>query len=260
MTSLAPPARSNKQSLRRRSRWSWAWVVLSSLAISGFFVGQYAQGTLNSLAHQEVGLAADYASRPLPIQIAFYLHIVFAGLALALGPWQFAKRLRGRRPRVHRGIGRAYLVSVAIGSATGLLMSMFSTVGLLGFFGFGALSVLWGWTGWRGYRAIRSGDIRSHQAWMIRNFALTYAAVTLRLWFGVLIFVQLPFVHGENRFDTILAEAYAPLPFLCWLPNIVVAEWMIRRRGLPALHLTTSPTPSPMPGRGTASGRAATTD
>ncbi|MEV0117256.1 DUF2306 domain-containing protein [Streptomyces sp. NPDC050844] len=121
-------------------------------------------------------------------------------------------------------------------------------------FGF---SALWGWTAWRGYKAIRERDIRSHQAWMIRNFALTYAAVTLRLWFGVLTFAQLPFVQGENRFDTILAEAYAPLPFLCWLPNIVIAEWMIRRRGPPALRITTStstgpgkPTGEPVPTQG----------
>ncbi|MFK0043593.1 DUF2306 domain-containing protein [Streptomyces sp. NPDC090741] len=240
MTSIAPPAPVKRPSGNRRSQWSWAWVVLSSLAITGYFVGQYAQGTLDSLAQQHVGLADTYASRALPIRMAFYVHIVSAGLALALGPWQFSQRLR-RRIRVHRGIGRAYLASVAVGSLSALVMSFFNSVGLLGFFGFGALAVLWGWTAWRGYKAVRERDIRSHQAWMIRNFALTYAAVTLRLWFGVLILAQVPFAHGPDPFDAILAQAYAPLPFLCWLPNIVIAEFMIRRRGLPALHLMTPP-------------------
>ncbi|MFG2232679.1 DUF2306 domain-containing protein [Streptomyces sp. NPDC048723] len=237
MASIAPPARGTRRSRQGRSQWSWAWVVLSSLAITGYFVGQYAQGTLDSLADREVGLAETYASRGLPICVAFYVHIVTAGLALALGPWQFSRRLR-RRLRLHRGIGRAYLVSVAIGSLSALVMSFFSSVGLLGFFGFGSLAVLWGWTAWRGYKAIRERDIRSHQAWMIRNFALTYAAVTLRLWFGVLIFAQVPFAHDSDPFDAILTQAYAPLPFLCWLPNIVIAEFMIRRRGLPALRIT----------------------
>ncbi|MER5932390.1 DUF2306 domain-containing protein [Streptomyces sp. NPDC002054] len=241
MTSIARPAPAKRPSRRGRSQWSWAWVVLSSLVIAGYFVGQYAQGTLDALAHEHVGLADDYASRALPIRVAFYIHIVSAGLALALGPWQFSQRLRSRRLRLHRGIGRTYMVSVAIGAVSALVMSMFSSVGLLGFFGFGSLAVLWGWTAWRGYRAIRERDIRSHQAWMIRNFALTYAAVTLRLWFGVLILVQVPFAHGADPFDAILTQAYAPLPFLCWLPNIVIAEFMIRRRGLPALHLATSP-------------------
>ncbi|MFD5506510.1 DUF2306 domain-containing protein [Streptomyces sp. NPDC127051] len=242
MASIARPAPAEGRPRPGRSQWSWAWVVLSSLAIAGYFVGQYAQGTLDSLAHENVGLADTYASRALPIRVAFYVHIVSAGLALALGPWQFSKRLRDRRIRLHRAIGRTYVVSVAIGSVSAFVMSMFSSVGLLGFFGFGSLAVLWGWTAWRGYEAIRKRDVRSHQAWMIRNFALTYAAVTLRLWFGVLIFAQVPFAHGPDPFDAILTQAYAPLPFLCWLPNIVIAEFMIRRRGLPALHLTTSPT------------------
>jgi uncharacterized membrane protein len=253
MTTVTTPARSDKRSRLGRSQWSWAWVVLSSLAIAGYFVGQYAQGTLDSLAHQGVGLAATYAPKAWPIRLAFYLHIVFAGLALALGPWQFSRRLRTRRPRVHRGIGRVYLVSVAVGAVAAFVMSMFNSVGLLGFFGFGSLAVLWGWTAWRAYRAIRQRDVRSHQAWMIRNFALTYAAVTLRSWFGVLILVQVPFVHGAAAASHITTSAYAPLPFLCWLPNIVIAEFMVRRRGLPALHMTSAPGPE----RGATSGQAA---
>ncbi|MET8099213.1 DUF2306 domain-containing protein [Streptomyces sp. NPDC005236] len=248
MTSTAPPATAKAPPRRRRSRWSWAWVALSSLAIAGYFTGQYAQGTLDALAERHVGLADSYASQATVIRAAFYVHIVTAGLALALGPWQFCRRLRTRRVRVHRGIGRAYLVSVALGSVSAFVMSMFSSVGLLGFFGFGSLAVLWGWTAWRGYRAIRERDVPSHQAWMIRNFALTYAAVTLRLWFGVLILAQVPFAHGPDPFPAILAQAYAPLPFLCWLPNIVIAESMIRRRGLPALHLTAPPARSAAPG------------
>ncbi|MFD6156445.1 DUF2306 domain-containing protein [Nocardia sp. NPDC060256] len=232
----APPRQDRRQPSRQRARWSWAWVTLSSVTIAGYFVGQYAQGTLDSLAHRHVGLAASYAFRAWPIQAAFYLHITFAGLALALGPWQFATRLRSRRPRIHRAIGRAYLISVAIGSIAALVMSMFSSIGLNGFFGFGTLAVLWGWTSWRGYRAIRARDFADHQAWMIRSFALTYAAVTLRLWFGVLIFAQIPFVHSDDPFATIMREAYAPLPFLCWLPNIVIAELIIRGRGLPGLR------------------------
>jgi hypothetical protein len=33
---------------------------------------------------------------------------------------------------------------------------------------------------------------------MVRSFALTYAAVTLRLWLVALIFVQLPFLSGPD--------------------------------------------------------------
>ncbi|KAA2258537.1 hypothetical protein F0L68_22005 [Solihabitans fulvus] len=53
----------------------------------------------------------------------------------------------------------------------------------------------------------------------------------------MLTFAQVPFVHGGDVFETISTQAYAPLPFLCWLPNLVVAEFMIRRHGLPALRI-----------------------
>ncbi|WP_216898259.1 DUF2306 domain-containing protein [Nocardia alni] len=233
--SIATNTPQSRSVRRTRARWSWAWVTFSSVAIAAYFVGQYAQGSLDTLAHSHTGLATTYAVRPWPIQIVFYFHIVFAGLALILGPWQFSKRIRMRHIAVHRTIGKAYLVAVGVGGTAALIMSPFDSVGISGFFGFGTLALLWMWTAHRAYRAVRTSDIASHQAWMIRCFALTYAAVTLRLELGALVLVQLPFTHAD-----ILTNAYAPLPYICWLPNLVVAEFMIRRRGRPALYLTTS--------------------
>jgi hypothetical protein len=33
-----------------------------------------------------------------------------------------------------------------------------------------------------GYQKIRGGDIVAHREWMLRSYALIFAAVTLRLW------------------------------------------------------------------------------
>ncbi|MFH8384348.1 DUF2306 domain-containing protein [Kitasatospora sp. NPDC018058] len=212
-------------------------MTVLSLAITGYFVGQYATGSLQSLGARHVGLANNYANRALPVQIAFYTHIVFAGLALSVGPFQFVRAIRRRRPGLHRWIGRTYLVSIAFGSVAAFVMSFVSEAGLVGLFGFGSLAVLWAWTSYRGYRAIRQRDLASHRAWMIRSFALTFAAPTLRLWLGLLIGVQAvagSHATGQQMFD----NAYAAVPFLCWLPNIVVAELMIRRRNLPGLRLS----------------------
>ena len=237
---------------RRSSRVSWTVVTLVSLAISGYFVSQYATGSLAELGAAEVGLAATYANRPVFVQVAFYVHIVSAGLALVVGPFSFAKAIRRRRLGLHRWIGRTYLVSIMFASASGLVMACYSSVGFVGFFGFGTLAVLWAWTSYRGYRAVRAGDLASHQAWMIRSFALTFAAPTLRLWFGVLIGVQLLAGGAGGDVEQMADNAYAAVPFLCWLPNIVVAELLIRRRDLPGLRLSPSPaprrsTPTPAP-------------
>lgn len=43
---------------------------------------------------------------------------------------------------------------------------------------------------------------------------------------------------GSIDVDDVFDTAYAVVPFLAWLPNIVVAEWLIRRRGLPAYRIS----------------------
>jgi uncharacterized membrane protein len=219
----------------------WTVVMLTSVAIAGFFVVPYAFGSLSSLGKANVGLASVYADRPVPIQIAFYCHITFSGLALVVGPFQFARAIRRRKIEMHRLIGRVYVIAVAVGSAAAFVMSFVSSVAFDGFFGFGSLAVLWGWTTYRGYRAVRNRDFASHQAWMIRSFALTFAAPTLRIWLLALTTAQLLFGHGVSQGQA-FHTAYYAVPFLCWIPNIVVAELIIRRRNLPGLRFSPSPT------------------
>ncbi|CAJ60878.1 hypothetical protein FRAAL2229 [Frankia alni ACN14a] len=73
---------------------------------------------------------------------------------------------------------------------------------------------------------IRRGDVRAHRRWAIRTFALTYAAVTLRLWMFVMSAVQIGAgTDPEVAFD----RAYHVVPFLCWVPNLLVAQWLLTR-------------------------------
>jgi hypothetical protein len=60
----------------------------------------------------------------------------------------------------------------------------------------------------------------------VRAFALTYAAVTLRLWLVALMGTQVAAgVDQVIAFD----RAYVVVPFLCWVPNLLVAELYLRR-------------------------------
>jgi uncharacterized membrane protein len=216
----------------------WLALLLTSVAVAVYFPGQYVSSTLDSLAEADTGLASTYAARPVVVQGAFYVHILFAGLALLIGGFQFSSRVRRYR-RVHRWIGRTYVVAVMVGGASAFVIAVFSSVAFVGFFGFGTLAILWMWATYRGYRSARDRDFAEHQAWMIRSFALTYAAPTLRLWLVVLTVAQQPFGLDPA---VVAANAYAPVAFLCWLPNIVIAEVVIRRRGLPSL-IRTAPHP-----------------
>ncbi|MRG58912.1 DUF2306 domain-containing protein [Agromyces sp. CFH 90414] len=224
-------------------RTGWTLVLLTSLGIAAFALSPYLTQSLAAGAESGSAIAATYATQPLAIQLAFYAHIVGGGIALVAGPFQFWRGLRARHPKVHRWTGRVYLVAIAIGGLGGLVIAPVGDAGLAGLFGFGTLAVLWLVTGWRAYVAIRRRDVASHRAWMIRNFALTYSAVMLRIWLPLLIVAQVPF--GSFDFGDAFENAYAAVPFLAWLPNLVVAEWIIRRRGLPSYRLGVAPEARP---------------
>jgi uncharacterized membrane protein len=148
------------------------------------------------------------------------LHVIGGSLALLIGPWQFSRRLRTRNLPLHRWLGRIYLLAVALGALAGFFLAFFSTGGTVTHLGFGILAILWFFTGWMAYSSARTGQIAAHREWMIRNFSLSLAAVTLRMWLPLALFAfHWPFL-----------SSYIVISWLCWLPNIVVAEWLIRRR------------------------------
>ena len=194
------------------------WLALTALAIAVFAPLQYLLNSMSELAANGGEIAVNYAPRPGWVRIAFYTHIVFGGLALLLSPVQLSSRVRARVPRLHRATGRVVLVAIALAGTAGFLLSWFNTAGPIGTAGFGTLAVLWVVFAGLGLRAILRRDVATHRRWMLRTFALTYAAVTLRLWLLVLI----PLL-GD------FASAYAVVPFLCWVPNLVVVELLLRR-------------------------------
>lgn len=151
------------------------------------------------------------------------LHIAGGVGALLVGPWQFSQKLRARALNLHRWLGRFYLLEVGLGATAGFVMAVVSSEGLPTHLGFGILAVLWFFTGLQAYRMVRMGNIDAHRRWMIRNFALTFAAVTLR--------IQLPFMLAFLHWP--FRPSYITVSWLCWVPNLLIAEWMVRRQARP---------------------------
>nr|WP_062341095.1 DUF2306 domain-containing protein [Herbidospora sakaeratensis] len=193
------------------------WFLLTAVAVAVFFPLPYLLNSLESMS-DDGSLAATYAPQGAAIRAAFYAHIVFGGLALLLSPFQFAARIRNRLPVVHRVAGRIALVSILVAGVSGAVIAPLNSAGAIGTAGFGSLAVLWVAFAVMAFAAIRKGDVEAHRGWATRVFALTYAGVMLRLWLVVLM-------PALGSFEA----AYAIVPFLCWVPNLVVAEWFVRR-------------------------------
>lgn len=208
------------------SRLGWGWILLSSASIAVFAATPYLTATLSALAQEEVGLGGHYAVQSPLVQGILYVHIVFGAIALLLGPLQFWRGLRERHPRVHRVLGRVLVASMLLAAAAGLGLAPVNSAGLVGTLGFGSLAILWGLFTVLGFVAIRRRDVAAHRRWMIRAFALTYAGVMLRVWVPVLMLAQEPF--GVSP-DQLFPNAYLVVTFLCWVPNLIVAELVVRR-------------------------------
>ena len=146
-------------------------------------------------------------------------HVLAAALALALGPLQFLQRLRRSAPSAHRWVGRGYCAGVLVGGIAGLYMAFHAYGGAVARAGFASLALAWLYTGLRAYLSIRARDVPAHRSWMIRNFALTFAAVTLRLYVPAAFALGIP-----------LATAYPAIAWLCWVPNLLAAQQLIAAR------------------------------
>jgi uncharacterized membrane protein len=136
----------------------------------------------------------------------FYTHISLGGLALLIGWLQFLPKLRKRHWKLHRQIGRVYVIAV------------YATGGIIATLGFMGLGITWLCTTLKAYISIKNKQVTQHQQMMTYSYAACFAAVTLRVYLPLLMLLF-------HNFTT----AYLIVSWLCWLPNIVVTYFISRQ-------------------------------
>lgn len=151
---------------------------------------------------------------------AFFIHVYTAVFVLPAGFTQFSGTIRRKFPLVHRYVGRVYAaVVIFLAGPSGFYMGIFANGGFPSQISFCLLSILWiGFTVWAVVK-IRNGDVRSHRDFLIRSFALTLSAITLRAWKYLLVLV----FHPRPM------DVYQIVAWLGWIPNLLIAELMIRQ-------------------------------
>ena len=192
--------------------WSWGLLALSALAI-GLFSLRYALPGMP--------LPSDLPSLALSPR-PFVVHAVSASLALVLGPLQFVPAWRARFPALHRWVGRAYVLSVAVAWLSSLPLAVNAMTGVVAAAGFFALGLAWIVATGMGLARALQRRFAEHRRWMLRSFALTAAAITLRIYLG-----------ASMAADIDEAVSYPFIAWLCWVPNMLVAEWYLLRGGQP---------------------------
>jgi uncharacterized membrane protein len=157
-------------------------------------------------------------------------HVFTATVALVLGPLQFVPAIRARR-WWHRRIGGAYLLVGVLPAALAAIPVALLSGRLVTQVGLVIPAAGWLVTGWLAVRAIRRGDVEAHRAWMMRNYALTFLAVTARIVVPVVLMALLATGAVARADASTAAAALIPIgQVLGWMINLVVAEVLIRRR------------------------------
>lgn len=198
------------------------FVALTSVIARGAFTYQVlVHGTVPDVPEMLTDFNARYANHPWWTLV----HLVFGFLFMVSGPWQFVATVRRRWRKLHRVLGRVFIVSGVGAALTALVFvanlpvygAFSSSVG--SFLG-AALFLIAIVTA---YRAARNKRFVQHREWMIRSYAMGLGIATFR--------VLLP-VFMLPPFSVSFVESWNTVVWLGFIVNLLVAEvWIDLTRG-----------------------------
>ncbi len=139
--------------------------------------------TLFVFITSEVLLVTDY-----PMYHAYRLQVIadrhlliphtLAGtFALLIGPINFSSRIRQRYLKLHRVLGRIYVIAVFVGAFTGIALAS----GRPGLPGTSMQAAAWIVCTTAAFITARNRQIIQHRQWMARSYAVTFTFVSSRV-------------------------------------------------------------------------------
>lgn len=153
-------------------------------------------------------------------RVAFFVHVYASLWVLLAGFTQFSGQIQSYYPKLHRAFGYIYVTDVLlITGPAGLLMGVYANGGLPSKISFVTLAILWmTFTAVALFKA-KNGDFVAHRNFIVRSYALTLSAITLRAWKWSI----------TNSFEFPPMDVYRAVAWLGWVPNIIFAELLIRK-------------------------------
>ena len=158
---------------------------------------------------------------------AFFIHVYASMWVLFAGFTQFSSGLLKNKPRLHRALGYIYVADVLlITGPAGLIMGFYANGGLWSRVAFVLLAILWMFFTALALIKAKQKKFKAHRNYMIRSYALTLSALTLRAWkYAITNTMALPPM-----------DVYRVVAWVGWVGNLAVAEWMIFRQKKISLH------------------------
>src|SRR4051794_8158108 len=109
------------------------------------------------------------------VRALLLLHISGGAVALLTGPFQFWEELRIKRRSLHRGMGKAYVLAIAMSAPCASYLSLTTAYAVSRPYAF-ALHVwvsVWMLSTGLAYRYARQRKFKLHKEWMVRSYLVT---------------------------------------------------------------------------------------
>lgn len=149
---------------------------------------------------------------------AFYIHVFSAIIALFAGFTQFSKDFLKDHLKLHRIFGKIYVWNILIiNSPAGMILAIYANGELLGKTAFILLDILWFYFTYKAFIYAHKKDFIAHKNNMMRSYALTFSAITLRAW-KVILSSNLNIEHSQLY----IIEAW-----IGFIPNLIIIELII---------------------------------
>ncbi len=145
-------------------------IALFLLVSSLFFISQYSH---------LFDFTAESLGKYFNVKWLLFGHIVPAACALLIGPLQFLKTFRNKNLRLHKLLGKIYMVFILISSLSALILTFTTTdqVGKMYTVSLWFLLLIWISSTGMAYWTIRLRKIQEHEEWTVRSYISTFAFI-----------------------------------------------------------------------------------
>jgi hypothetical protein len=151
----------------------------------------------------------------------FYIHVFTSLFVLMAGFSQFSPYILKDHRKIHRIFGRLYAYNILfVNFPVAMVMAIYANGELPGKTAFVLLDSLWFYFTLMAVIAARNKNFNLHKHYMTRSYALTLSAISLRTWKLILVNTTSIDIHTIYIMDA----------WLGFVPNLLLAEWIIRRK------------------------------
>ncbi len=157
------------------------------------------------------------------------IHIVCGVLALAIGSALVYTSSRSRLYNAHHWLGRGYGLSVLVSGLTAAIIAPYAIGGLISSLGFLGMTAVWLYFSTQTIYLAIKGDIIGHRKAATYSLAVTYNALTFRIFLLIPLLTSLPFI-----------PVYRFASWASWLINLGLVAWWLRRSAMNKNSLSTS--------------------